>query len=135
MMGAVSSPRHRRGVVVALAVVDIAALQLFVLAGIRSHHETTALTTYVRNAIPLTVSWVGFSFLFGTYRRYGFSTLWRTWLVSVPVALVVRSIWVGSPTGFAFLTFLIVGLGFTGLFLLVARGLVALTTGRGYPKR
>jgi len=89
----------------------------------------------VRNAIPLTVSWLGFSLLFGTYRRYGLSTLWRTWLVSVPIALVVRSIWVGSPTGLAFATFLVVGLGFTGLFLVVGRGVVALTTGRGYPKR
>jgi hypothetical protein len=117
------------------AVVDVGALLLFVAAGIRSHHETTALNTFLRNAIPLSVSWLVFSLILGTYRRLGFRTLWRTWLVAVPVALVVRSVWVGSPTGVAFLTFLIVGMSFTALFLVMGRGLVILITGRGYPQR
>ncbi len=135
MMGSVRYPRDQRGTVVLFALVDVGALLLFVAAGIRSHHETTALATFLRNAVPLTVSWLGFSLVLGTYRRIGFRTLWRTWLVAVPVALVVRSVWVGSPTGVAFITFLIVGMGFTALFLVMGRGLVVLITGRGYPQR
>jgi hypothetical protein len=131
----VRDPRDQRGSIVVFAVVDVGALLLFVAAGVRSHHETAALPTFLRNAIPLTVSWLGFSFPLGTYRRLGLRTRWRTWLVAVPIALVVRSVWVGSPTGVAFITFLIVGMGFTALFLVMGRGLAALITGRGYPQR
>jgi hypothetical protein len=133
--GPVRDPRDQRGSIVLFAVVDVGALLLFVAAGIRSHHEATAFSTFLRNAIPLTVAWLGCSLSFGTYRRLGLATLWRTWLVAVPVALVVRTIWVGSPTGVAFITFLLVGMSFTALFLIVGRGLVALITGRGYPQR
>jgi Protein of unknown function (DUF3054) len=129
------APRAQRGNVVLFIVVDIAALLLFVAAGIRSHHEATAPVTFLRNAVPLAVSWIAFALVLGTYRRYGLATLWRTWLVAVPVALVVRTVWVGSPTGLEFLTFLAVGMGFTALFLIVGRGLVALITGRGYPQQ
>ena len=134
-METMGSPRDQRGNPILFAVVDIAALFLFVAAGIRSHHEASVAATFLRNAVPLAVSWLAFSQLLGTYRRYGFPTLWRTWLVAIPVALVVRTIWVGSPTGLEFLTFLGVGMGFTALFLLMGRGLVALITGRGYPQR
>jgi len=81
------------------------------------------------------VSWLGFAALLGTYHRPGLATLWRTWVVAVPIALVGRSWWVGSPSGTRFLTFLAVGMAFTGLFLLIGRGLSALITGRGYPSR
>lgn len=124
-----------RGYVVLFAAVDIAALLLFVAAGIRSHHEATAPVTFLRNAVPLAVSWLTCSVVLGTYRRYGLSTLWRTWLVAVPIALVVRTVWVGNPTGLEFLTFLAVGMSFTALFLVVGRGLVAVATGKGYPQR
>ena len=135
MMGAMASPRERPVYLVLFAAVDVAALLLFVAAGVASHHEATAPVTFLRNAVPLAVSWLAFSFVLGTYRRYGLSTLWRTWLVSVPIALVVRTVWVGSPTGLEFLTFLVVGMGFTALFLVVGRGLIAVTTGKGYPQR
>jgi hypothetical protein len=131
----VRDPRDQRGTIVLFALVDVGALLLFVAAGIRSHHEAGALDTFLRNAIPLVVSWLAFSLILKTYRRLGFQTLWRTWLVAVPVALVVRSVWVGSPTGTAFLTFLLVGMSFTALFLVMGRGLVVLITGRGYPQR
>lgn len=59
--------------------------------------------------------------VFGAYRRPGFRTLLTTWIVAVPVALVVRSLWVGSPSGLRLLTFLGTGLAFTLPFLLVGR--------------
>lgn len=128
-----TSARSIRGSVAIMAVIDVIALLAFVVAGMSSHHEGTVPAYYLRNAVPLVVSWLGFAALFGTYRRPGFATLWRTWLVAVPIALVVRSMWVGRPSGFRFLTFLAVGMAFTGLFLVLGRGLTALITGRGYP--
>jgi len=119
-----------------LVAVDLLALVVFVVTGMRSHHEGTYLTIFLRNVIPLAGTWLAVAALLGTYRRPGLGTLLRTWIVAVPVALVVRSLWVGSPSEIGpFLTFLAVGLAFTLLFLLIGRGLVALVTGRGYPQR
>ncbi len=118
-----------------MVLLDIGALLLFVIAGLRSHDEAAVPAYFARNAIPLVASWLGFAALLGTYRRLGFASLWRTWLVAVPVALVVRSVWVGSPTGARFLVFFLVVMAFTGLFLLLGRGLMSLLTGRGYPEK
>jgi len=119
-----------------LVAVDLVALVLFVVTGMRSHQEGTYATIFLRNAIPLLGSWVIFASVLGAYRYPGLGSLLRTWIVAVPIALVVRSLWVGSPSHVApFLTFLAVGLSFTLLFLLIGRGLVALVTGRGYPHR
>ena len=127
--------RQIRGSVAIMAVIDVIALVAFVVAGMSSHDEGTVPAYFFRNAFPLVVSWLVVAALLGTYRSPGFATLWRTWLVAVPIALVVRSVWVGSPSGTRFLTFLAVGMAFTGLFLVVGRGLTTLITGRGYPSR
>jgi hypothetical protein len=113
------------------ALADACALVLFVVVGLRAHHEDTVAMVLARNAIPLLVAWFVFSALFGAYRRPGAATLLRTWIVAVPVALVVRSVWVGSPTGGRFLVFLAVGLAFTLLFLVLGRAIVAFATRRG----
>jgi len=102
-------------------VADALALVTFVLAGIRSHHEIGALDLFLRNAVPLEVVWFAVAAVTGAYRRPGTRTLLWTWLVAVPVALIVRTLWVGSPTGFRLLTFLGIGLAFTLLFLLIGR--------------
>jgi Protein of unknown function (DUF3054) len=119
-----------------VAAVDVVALMLFVVAGMRTHGEGSAAAVFLRNAIPLAASWVVFAALLKTYRTISLGAMVRTWIVAVPVALVVRSVWVGSPDSPGrFLTFLGVGMGFTLLFLLLGRGLSALLTGRGYPQR
>jgi Protein of unknown function (DUF3054) len=110
--------------VVAIAVADAVALVLFVVAGIRSHHEVGALDLFLRNAVPLEVAWFAVSALTATYRRPGIRTLLWTWIVAVPTGLAVRSIWVGSPSGSRLLVFAGIGLSFTLLFLLAGRALV-----------
>lgn len=125
-------PRPRTLVI---ATADGVGLVLFVLVGTHSHHEDAALATFARNAVPLLASWYTFAAILGAYRRPGLATLVRTWLVAVPVALVVRTLWVGSPTGVRFLTFLGVGMAFTMLFLLMGRGAAMLLGGRGSLER
>lgn len=112
--------------VVAFVVADAVALMVFVLAGIRSHHEVGAIDLFLRNAVPLEVAWFAVSAVAATYRRPGLRTLLWTWIVAVPAGLVVRSIWVGSPSGTRLLVFVGIGLLFTLLFLLAGRGIVAL---------
>jgi hypothetical protein len=103
------------------AVADAVALITFVLVGIRSHHEVGALDLFLRNAVPLEVAWFAVAVVVGAYRRPGTRTLLLTWIVAVPVALMVRTRWVGSPSGLKLLTFLGIGLVFTLVFLLIGR--------------
>jgi len=119
--------------IVALVIADAVALTVFVAVGIRSHHEVGALDLFLRNAIPLEVAWFAVSTVAATYRRPGIRTLLWTWIVSVPAGLVVRSIWVGSPSGTRLLVFVGIGLLFTLLFLLTGRGVVTLIDRRRRP--
>jgi hypothetical protein len=102
-------------------VADAVALVTFVLVGVRSHHEIGALAVFLRNAVPLEVMWFAVAAVTGAYRRPGTRTLLWTWILAVPVALIVRTLWVGSPSGLRLLTFLGIGSAFTLLFLLIGR--------------
>jgi uncharacterized membrane protein len=113
-----------------LAALDGLALVAFVLVGMRSHHEATAAEVFARNAIPLLVCWFAVAGLTHTYRRgqgtWGFL---RTWAIAVPVALLVRTWIVGSPsTPGRIALFVGVGMTFTLAFLLVVRVAVRLVT-------
>jgi Protein of unknown function (DUF3054). len=121
------SPDERHRSVVPFVVADAVALVAFVLVGIRSHHEVGALDAFFRNAVPLEAMWFAVAVVSGAYRRPGIRSLLWTWIVAVPVALVVRSLWVGSPSGVRLLTFLGVGLAFTLLFLLAGRAVVGVS--------
>jgi hypothetical protein len=109
-----------------LAAVDALALVVFVVVGIRSHHEVGAVDLFLRNAIPLLSAWFIVAAVTGAYRRPGPRILVITWVVAVPAGLAARSLWVGSPTGARLLVFLGIGLVFTALFLLAGRTLARL---------
>ena len=51
----------RRRSVLAFVVADAVALMVFVVAGIRSHHEVGALDLFLRNAVPLELAWFAVS--------------------------------------------------------------------------
>jgi len=116
-----------------LWMVDAFALIAFVLVGIRSHHESGAAATFLRNAVPLLVAWFVAAAAVGTYRRPSRRTLLITWVLAVPVGLIARSLIVGSPTGSRLVTFLGVGLAFTLLFLVVGRVLAGVIGRRVFP--
>jgi hypothetical protein len=107
-------------------VADALSLVAFVLVGIRSHHEIGALDLFLRNAIPLEVMWFAVAAVSGAYRRPSFRTLAWTWIVAVPAGVIVRTIWVGSPSGVRLLIFVGIGLVFTLLFLLAGRAVVGI---------
>jgi hypothetical protein len=104
-----------------LPAVDALALVLFVVVGIREHLETAGIALFLRDAVPLLAAWFAVARATGAYRRPGVPTLLRTWAIGVPVGLLARTAWVGSPTGARLLVFVGVGLTFTLLFLLVGR--------------
>ncbi|MDX6595895.1 MAG: hypothetical protein QOI72_1277 [Solirubrobacterales bacterium] len=107
---------------VPLPVADALALMLFVVAGIVEHDEgTNVAALFLRNAVPLLASWFVVARFTGAYRRPGLRTLLLTWAIAVPSGLLLRTVWVGSPSGGELAVFLAVGLAFTALFLLAAR--------------
>jgi hypothetical protein len=112
----------------ALAIADAIALLAFIAVGLRSHHIGAIAEIAARNAVPLAAAWIVVALVVGTYRRRDVVALVLTWAVAVPVALLVRTWWVGSPQGARVAVFLGVGLAFTLLFLLIGRVLVAVLT-------
>jgi hypothetical protein len=114
----------------ALVASDAAALLVFVAVGIERHGEAALVSVFLRNAVPLLAAWFATAWLLRLYRRPGLAPLLRTWLVAVPVGVVVRSLLVGSPDEPGrFLTFLAVSMLFTLLFLVAGRGIVWFAAG------
>jgi DUF3054 family protein len=109
----------RRGTVW-YVIADAAALIVFVLLGLRGHHAGTV-EGFLRNAVPLLGVWFLVAWPAHTYRRPGWRSLLRNWIVAVPIGLLVRTLIVGSPRGGKILVFIAVGLAFTALFLALGR--------------
>ena len=99
---------------------DAAALIVFVLLGLRGHHASTV-EGFLRNAVPLLGVWFLVAWLAHTYRRPGWRSLLRNWIVAIPIGLLVRTLIVGSPKGGRILVFIAVGLAYTALFLVLGR--------------
>jgi hypothetical protein len=110
---------------VLLCFLDALALIAFVAVGIRSHHESSVAAEFMRNIVPLLLFWFAVAALLHTYRagdRPWLARLLLNWAVAVPIALAVRTLWVGSPSTLSrFALFLVVAMAFTLLFLLVER--------------
>jgi hypothetical protein len=141
MFGSVhaSDELHERGTMdamrrVPLPVADALALTLFVAAGIAEHDEgANVVTLFLRNAVPLLASWFVVARLTGAYRRPGLRTLLLTWVIAVPSGLLLRTAWVGSPSGGELAVFLGIGLAFTLLFVLAGRLAARALTGKDAP--
>ena len=115
--------RRPRAIWYALA--DAAALVVFVLIGLRGHRVST-IEGFLRTAVPLLAAWFLVAWLAHAYRRPGWRSLLRTWIVAVPVGLIVRTLIVGSPSGVRILVFIAVGLAFTLVLLVIGRLLARL---------
>jgi Protein of unknown function (DUF3054) len=111
-----------------LVAADAIALATFVAVGLRSHHVGAVLEIVMRNAMPIAVAWAAVSAIVGTYRRRDVASLVTSWAIGVPLGLLARTWWVGSPRGARIAVFLGVGLAFTFLFLVIGRGAVAVVT-------
>jgi hypothetical protein len=106
--------------------IDLLALILFVVVGMRSHGIGAYAQVFFRNAVPVCAAWLCFSLVVRTYQPPRLRSLLITWILAVPVALVVRTAWVGSPRGEQVWVFLGVATAFTMLFLLAGRAVAEL---------
>jgi hypothetical protein len=105
-----------------LPAIDAAALVAFTLLGVASHDHGRPLDALARVGVPLLCAWFAAAWAVGTYRAHGVATLLAAWAVSVPIAVVVRTVVAGRPWDAEVLVFLGVALAFTLLFLVVGRG-------------
>jgi Protein of unknown function (DUF3054) len=105
-----------------LAVGDVLALLVFTLIGLANHKDGITAATVLKIMGPLVIVGAITAWVFGTYSRPGIRTLIPAWLVTVPVAILIRKALFHTPgrwssTG----VFIGVALVFTLLFLLAWR--------------
>jgi len=95
---------------------DAAALLVFVVVGVVTHDASA--TAFVRDLLCILGGWFAAAIVLRLYVRGGRWRLAATWLVGVSAGVLVRAAIVGHLA----VDFWGVALGFTLLFVLVARG-------------
>ena len=113
-----------------LVLCDAAAIVVFALVGMASHHALSA-TAFARDALPLVAGWFAAALVTRLYRRRRLAPLLLTWVVGVPLGVGIRAVALGRPASGREAAFLVVSLVFTALFVAVAR--LALSLGRARP--
>ena len=104
-----------------LPLADALGIVTFATVGLLSHDHALSLAGYARDALPLLGGWFSAALVFGAYRAPSARTLLLTWIVGVPLGILIRGIALGrSPDGDQ-AAFLIVSLVFTLLFVLAWR--------------
>lgn len=101
-----------------LAVGDAVAISLFVPLGMRNHNSAVTVAVIARNLIPLIVSWMVVAAILDTYKKGGIWRLGLTWLISVPIALLVRAALLGRV--FTVVTAVFIPVAMVAILLLLA---------------
>ncbi len=111
-----------------LPLADALGILAFATVGLLSHDHVLSLSGYVRDALPVLGGWYAAALVFGAYRAPGWRTLLLTWIVGVPLGILVRALALGRSLDGDQAVFLGITLAFTLLFVLAFRaalGLVA----------
>ena len=110
---------------------DGAVFAVFTVIGLMSHNDSFTPYHFLRNFIPLTLSWYLIAVILDTYGKGGALRVAANWLLAVVAGVAVRTWWVGSPNGRDLWVFLTVALATNGAFLLVWRLAASRLVGRG----
>jgi Protein of unknown function (DUF3054) len=111
-----------------LPVADALGILTFATVGLLSHDHALRLPGYARDALPVLGGWYAAAFVFGAYRTPSRRTFLLTWIVGVPLGILVRALVLGRSLDGDQAVFLGITLAFTLLFVLAFRaalGLVA----------
>lgn len=119
--GSPSTARRRLPDSLVLPVGDGAVFAVFTVIGLMSHHDSFTPYHFLRNFIPLTLSWYLIAVILDTYGKGGALRVAANWLLAVVAGVAVRTWWVGSPNGRDLWVFLTVALVANGAFLAVWR--------------
>ena len=100
---------------------DSAAIVVFALVGLFSHHGGVSGGGLARDALPLLGGWFAAALLFRLYARPAAWRLAATWLVGITAGVAVRAAILRHTHAGKEAAFLAVALTFTLLFALAAR--------------
>lgn len=104
-----------------LGLVDGVSLLAFTWVGVAAHRSGFSVAVVLRHVGPFLAVWFVLVPATSVYRRPGWGSLVRHWLVAIPLAVLGRQVLLGRPLDRAAFVFLVVALGFTGLFLAAGR--------------
>lgn len=113
-----------------LLVGDAIAITLFAVIGLATHDEGITASGIARNALPILTAWFVVAAFAGTYSRPGLRTMLITWVIAVPVGVVIRAIALNRDADGSQITFGIVTMTVTLVLLLTWRGLFSAFRGR-----
>jgi len=113
-----------------LPLADALGILVFATVGLLSHDHTLSLSGYVRDALPLLAGWFAAALVFGAYRAPSARTLLLTWIVGVPLGILMRALALGRAFDGDQAVFLGISLAFTLLFVLAWRAALGLLARR-----
>src|SRR3989449_10860981 len=119
--GSHSTARRRLPDNLLLLIGDGAVFAVFTVVGLMSHRDSFTPYHFLRNFIPLALSWYLVAVILDTYGKGGPLRVAANWLLAVVAGVAVRTWWVGSPNGRDLWVFLTVALVTNGAFFLVWR--------------
>jgi hypothetical protein len=108
-----------------LGLVDGVSILVFTWVGVAAHRSGLDASVLLRDAGPFLGVWFVLAPLTSVYRRPGWGSLVRHWLLAIPLAVLGRQVLLGRPLDRVALVFLVVALVFTGLFLAAGRVVAA----------
>jgi len=129
--GSGSTARRRLPDNLVLPIGDGAVFAVFTVTGLMSHNDSFTPYHFLRNFIPLTLSWYLIAVILDTYGKGGALRVAANWLLGVAAGVAVRTWWVGSPNGRDLWVFLTVALITNGAFLAVWRLAASRLVARG----
>ena len=118
-----------------LPLADALGILTFATVGLLSHDHALSLTGYARDALPVLVGWFAAALVFGAYRNPSTRTLLLTWIVGVPLGILVRALVLGRDPDGDQAVFLGISLAFTLLFVLAWRAALGLRRPASTPDR
>jgi hypothetical protein len=104
----------------AVLIGDVAAILVFLLFGVSSHHEDAA-SRFLTLAVVFVGAWIGTAWAIGTYRPVSNARLAANLAIAIPIGVLLRVAVVGSLTAGEIFTFAIVALLFASIFVGLAR--------------
>jgi hypothetical protein len=113
------------------AAVDGLAILGFTVAGIVSHHGALPPSALAEDALPLLGGWFAAAVVFRLYVHPAWRALLATWVIGIPVGVLVRAAALGRLDEPRQLAFLVTTLVLSLVFLLAARALVTFAYRRG----
>ena len=104
---------------------DAAAIVVFTLIGLLSHHGGVSARGLARDLLPLLGGWFAVALVLRLYTRPALRRLVATWLLGITAGVAIRAAILGRTDAGKEAAFLAVALGFTAVFALAARLVVA----------